>query len=223
MAELSSNLLTGSNSSWKAAVFKWQFYGVGKSAGKQKVCQMVLSANVCVGFPPSVFVPLRAVRPLFVYFSVSAKCANMIMGLKHLTRVPQTAELQPCSRHSPLVLSPHLPLCCRGYSRAWCCSGPVGLCCTDGPVLSLPLWSSSCLLPLCLCHVQLHSGPDISSYVNKSSWFISTHTHTHVCFYCLCVCIEAVGWVRVCHWLCKKTLLVKEVDLIHHIISFLVV
>lgn len=85
----------------------------------------------------------------------------------------------PPSPPFPFLLHPSFR--CRGYSRTWCGSWPVRLCSTDGPVLSLPLYFSSCLPPLCLCHVQLRSSPDIYSYANMSSWVISpAHTYTQV-------------------------------------------
>lgn len=84
-------------------------------------------------------------------------------------RVSRPAELQPCSSLSPHPFSP-IPI-----SVAEVTVGPDGAPGQSGFVLqmalsSLPLcFSSCCLAPLCLCHVQLHSSSDIYCYANMSS------------------------------------------------------
>lgn len=192
--------LPGSNTTWIADAFKWQ------STTKQR---LILSVNSSFFF----FLCLHN----HVWWSTCTLCPSAhYLFISFLLfepddllggdRVPEPAELQPCSSLSPHPFSP-IPLSVAGVT-----AGPDAAPGQSGFVLqmalsSLPLCFSSCLPPLCLCHVQLRSSPDIYSYANMRSWLISPHTqvlspygpplhlwifriqHPCVLLLCMCVCV----------------------------------
>lgn len=111
---------------------------------------------------------------MHAFISLSPPSVRTWSSGSNNNRMPQPAGLQPCSFLSLHLFSP-IPLSVAGVT-----AGPDVAPGQSGFVVQmalsfLPLCFSSCLPPLCLCHVQLHSGPDIYSYANMDSWLISPH------------------------------------------------